>query len=89
MRRVKLKEHGIYKLPDGRQFVVTVSGRDSYSLYPPQQWRNFGMAEYRIHADGKLLSRGTPTRWSIEDLTDTGKVVQPLQSYQSLVRNEG
>ena len=76
MDRVKLKERGIYKLPDGRHFIVHASGRGAYSLYPPQDWRSFGLAEYRIQADGRILSKGTPTRWRVEDLIDTGRVAE-------------
>ena len=76
MTGVKLKERGIYQLPDGRLFIVCASGRDAYSLYPPQAWRSYGLAEYRIHADGRILSKGTPTRWRVEDLIDTGNAVE-------------
>ena len=79
MSGVKLKERSIYKLPDGRHFIVCASGRDSYSLYPAQNWREFSLAEYRLHTDGRILSKGTPTRWRVEDLTDTGQVAQPIE----------
>jgi hypothetical protein len=88
MGKVRLKELGIYRLPDGREFVVSESGRDAYSLYAPLAWKNFGLAEYRIHADGRLLSKGTLTRWRMEDLTYTGRMALPLQEQQSSQRGK-
>lgn len=82
MAGVKLRERGIYELPDGRQFVVCVSGTGAYSLYTPEAWARYGPAEYRIHADGRILSKGTPTRWRVGDLTYTGQSASPLQGYQ-------
>ena len=78
----KLQERGIYELPDGRRYVVCVSGTGAYSLYRTQDWARFGPAEYRIHADGRILSKGTPTRWRAEDLTYTGRIASPPQSYR-------
>lgn len=79
MDKIKLMECGIYKLPDGRQFVVCASGEDAYSLYSQFSWDRFGLAEYRIHKDGRILSRSTPTRWRVEDLTYTGRIVELYQ----------
>lgn len=67
-----LRERGIYKLPDGRELIVCASGA-GFSLYNPQAWKMCGLADYRAHADGRILSKGTPTRWRVEDLTDTGR----------------
>ena len=76
MDKVTLKERGIYELPDGRRFVVCLNGREAYNLYPVLTWDRSGLAEYRINADGRLLSRGIPTRWRAEDLTYTGRVAE-------------
>ena len=78
----KLQERGIYELPDGRRYVVCVSGTGAYSLYRNEDWARFGPAEYRVNAEGRILSKGAPTKWRAEDLTFTGRIVAPLQSYQ-------
>jgi hypothetical protein len=75
---MKLKEHGIYRLPDSRELIVGRIDTQGYSLYSPQAWKSSGAAEYRVHADGRFLSKGIPTRWRIEDLTDTGHMTNRL-----------
>ena len=72
MQHLKLKEHGVYRLPDRRELIVGRMDARGYSLYSPQAWKSRGMAEYRVHSDGRLLSKGIPTRWRVEDLSDTG-----------------
>ncbi|MEJ7575824.1 MAG: hypothetical protein WKF74_02335 [Pyrinomonadaceae bacterium] len=79
MPRIKLRECGIYALPDKREFIVRRSGRDMYSLYPPQTWKGSEFAEYRLNAEGHILSKGLPTRWRFTDLTDTGRTTESLQ----------
>ena len=68
-----LRELGIYELPDKRRFVVSTPHRDGRALYPAQTWAYYGNAEYWVNNEGRLLSRGIPTRWSVADLTDTGQ----------------
>lgn len=69
----EFRELGIYRLPDGREFVICSDERDQYVLFTSQAWDEGGAPEYRINAEGKLLSRGIPTRWSVDDLSDTGR----------------
>ncbi len=73
----EFREQGIYRLPDGREFVVCSDERDQYVLFTPEAWEDEeGAPEYRINTEGKLLSRGIPTRWSVDDLTDTGRTAE-------------
>lgn len=72
-----LSAYGIYQLPDQREFVVVVTGRNAYILFDLEAWKYGVTAQYVIHADGKILSRGAPTRWSIRNLSDTGRNVEP------------
>ena len=72
-----LRARGIYQLPDQREFVVVVTGRNAYILFSLDTWKYGGTAQYVIHADGKILSRGASTRWSIRNLSDTGRTVEP------------
>ena len=85
----KLQERGIYELPDGRRYVVCASGTGAYSLYRNEDWARSGPAEYRVHADGRLLSKGVSTRWRAEDLTYTGRIAAPLRSYRPPAGGQG
>lgn len=82
MRRAEpkreLRERGIYRLPDAREFVVRRSSdRAAYLLYSVQGWTAYATADYRADASsGRLLSRGTATRWRITDLVDTGRTAR-------------
>jgi hypothetical protein len=80
MQAIKLRERGIYKLPDQREFVICYSGDGaSYLLYNLQAWPGYGMHEYRAQINGRILSRGLVTRWRVEDLKDTGRTADQLQ----------
>ena len=76
MGRIILRECGIYALPDKREFVVRGCGRDGYTFYSHQAAKGLGTSEYRLNTEGRLLSKGLPTRWRIDDLTDTGRTAE-------------
>src|SRR5579885_1322812 len=69
----RLRELGVYSLPDGREFIVSTIYHDGCSLYTPHAWETFGTAEYWVDKDGRLLHRGVSSIWAIQDLRDTGK----------------
>ncbi|HWS52719.1 MAG TPA: hypothetical protein VN228_01220 [Pyrinomonadaceae bacterium] len=69
----RLRELGVYELPDGRRFVASTIHRDGCALYPVRSWAIYGSAEYWASTDGRILSRGVPTRWRVRDLKDTGE----------------
>ena len=71
--RPRLRELGIYTLPDGREFVVSTIYHDGCSLYTPAAWGTFGTAEFWVDRDGRLLHRGLPSVWKVQDLQDTGR----------------
>lgn len=73
----EFRELGVYRLPDGREYVLC-GGPDKnlYLLFTPQAWEGGGHSEYLIRAEGKILSKGIPTRWTVEDLADTGRTVE-------------
>jgi hypothetical protein len=71
--RPKLRELGVYALPDGREFVVSTIYHDGCSLYAPRTWETFGLAEYWVDRDGRLLHRGVASVWKVQDLNDTGR----------------
>lgn len=68
----RLRELGVYSLPDGREFIVSTIYHDGCSLYTPHAWETFGTAEYWVDKDGRLLHRGVSSIWAIQDLRDTG-----------------
>ena len=69
----RLRELGVYALPDGREFVVSTIYHDGCSLYAPRAWESFGTAEYWVDRDGRLLHKGVPSVWKVDDLNDTGR----------------
>ena len=71
--RPKLRELGVYALPDGREFVVSTIYYDGCSLYTPHAWETFGTAEYWVDRDGRLLHCGVASVWKMQDLNDTGR----------------
>jgi hypothetical protein len=73
VRAPRLRELGVYELPDGRQYVVSTLYSDGCSLYPVRAWGSYGNAEFWADKEGRLLRRGVATRWSVRDLQDTGK----------------
>lgn len=84
MREIEFRERGIYRLPDQREFVVCHSDDGTgYLLYSLSAWRRYGMAEYRVQLNGRILSRGFVTRWRLEDLKDTGGTAHQLQTLRA------
>jgi hypothetical protein len=79
---MKLKNLGVYALPDGREFVVEMEHGGYYRLYSKHAWSFARIAQYQILNDGKLIRKGTPTHWRVEHLIDTGhKVTYPKASH--------
>lgn len=81
MQAIELRERGIYRLPDQREFVICSSGDGAgYLLYNLEAWRRYGIADYRAQVNGRILSKGLVTRWRLEDLKDTGRTADQLQA---------
>lgn len=73
---MRLRNLGIYTLPDGREYVAGAVNAGGYALFPAKLWEVFRVADYRVNADGRLLREGAPTRWSVTHLRYTGRDVQ-------------
>jgi hypothetical protein len=73
VKTTKLRELGVYELPDNGKFVVSTLYADGCSLYSVRSWGSYGTAEYWVDENGRLLNRGLPTRWCVQDLRDTGE----------------
>ncbi|HEV2912781.1 MAG TPA: hypothetical protein VGX92_05635 [Pyrinomonadaceae bacterium] len=85
-RKVPLKEQGIYAFPDGTQVVACAGDGRGLVLYYLRDWKLYGAKEvlaernaaaFRLleaNPTGSILIYGYPTRWTVEDLVDTGRV---------------
>ena len=76
MTEIELRECGLYAFPDERKFIVSASGGSGYSLFTPQSWARINSAEYRLDRNGRILSKGLPTRWRVTDRRDTGRTAE-------------
>lgn len=66
-----LRERGIYRLPDGREFVINLNFQGGYYFYTPGAWEFFGLHLYQSDEAGQLRLAGKRTDWLIEDLIDS------------------
>lgn len=71
-----LRELGVYALPDGREYVASTIYSEGCCLYTPPTWGLFAGAELRVDKQGRLLRHGSPTRWNVNDLKDTGRTAR-------------
>lgn len=71
----KLRERGVYALPDESEVIAVADIRGAYLLYAPQDWTLYPhiQAMYVIYASGRIHYRGRLTHWCIADLSDTGR----------------
>lgn len=70
----ELRERGLYRLPDGGEFVASIAPRGGgYALYDPKIFKSYGLPDYQIDAQGRLNRMGESTRWFADDLIDTGQ----------------
>ena len=80
----KLRNLGVYTLPDGRELIAEVEPGSSYRLYPTQLWNQFRSTEYSVTREGRLLIKGKPSSLSVEQLVDTGRHAQYPKSSKLL-----
>ena len=72
----QLRERGIYSLAEGGEFVAHTISRGAYVLYTPEAWEFFGVHFYESDGVGNVYLHGEPTRWQINDLTDTKRTAR-------------
>ena len=72
----RLRERGIYRLPDGQDVVVSACGGEEYCMFASATYDSFGLAEYLISSEGQILMGTEPTGWGVEDLSDTGRTAR-------------
>jgi hypothetical protein len=81
---MKLKENGIYTLPDGREFVVRAARQGGFLLHDLR----LGVSSaplYLVDGSGQFLSWGKRTSWSVDDLLDTGRSSLPVAARLKLL----
>jgi len=55
----ELRERGLYRLPDGGEFVVSLAPRGGgYALYDPQVFKRYGLPDYQIDSEGRAQPDG-------------------------------
>lgn len=80
----KLKNLGVYALPDGKELIAEVEPGAGYRLYPAQLWNQYRSTEYMVTREGRLLIKGQPSNLSLEQLVDTGRSAQYPKSSKLL-----
>lgn len=71
----RLRERGVYALPDESEVIAVADIQDAYLLYGSDDWQLYPHvpAVYEVYASGQIHYRGQLTYWRIEDLSDTGR----------------
>jgi len=78
---MKLRNLGVYTLPDGSELVVEMQHGGKCRLYSKGAWNFARISRYQVNNDGRLTRKGAPTDWRVEHLRDTGaKVTYPRAS---------
>jgi hypothetical protein len=80
----RLKNLGIYTLPDGKELIAEVEPGAGYRLYPTQLWNQYRSSEYMVTREGRLLMKGKPCNLSLDQLVDTGRRAQYPRSSKLL-----
>lgn len=72
----RLREGGVYVLPEVGELIVHAVFRGGYVLYTPQAWEFNGLHRYESDAKGGIHLNGRPTGLVIGLLTDTGRTAR-------------
>ena len=70
-----LRNFGIYLLHDNTVVLLKRSEELSF-LFTEQNWNLYGPVDYRV-SHGEIYCHGEKTRWTDEDLLDTGRTAEP------------
>jgi hypothetical protein len=77
----QLRERGIYKTPDGREYVACAGIFGNYLLY-----RLTGTVEgfptYVVDVTGRVVAATQPTPWKSEELLDTERTLLEIYATQ-------
>ena len=73
---MRLRERGIYCLPNGRELIVISNAQDG--AIKMRDSRHSEQSEYELDGGGRILTYGKQTAWDINNLTDTGRTASEL-----------
>lgn len=68
----QLRERGVYRTPNGKEYVACAGILGFYLLYSLSRGVS-GIPAYVIDVTGRIVSATQPTPWNSEQLTDTGR----------------
>jgi hypothetical protein len=77
---VRLRERGIYLLPNGRELVAAQGVQGGYFLYGTDEWEHDASPMYESGENQRLYSNGKLTAWDVRDLIDTGRTARQPKS---------
>jgi len=72
-----MRHLGIYKAPDGTEYVASKGPDGMYFLFDLHHWVNYGAVGLRINEDGSISRKGQRTGMHVEDFEDTGRTADP------------
>ena len=75
MSGTKLREGGLYLLPNG-QVLILLAGEGSSYLLCSSTDQAEELVDYRLSQDGRIYHKETRTNWSAEHLIDTGRTIE-------------
>jgi hypothetical protein len=71
-----MRERGIYRVPDGEEYVA-IKGPDAmFFLFRLESWFKHGAVDLRVNANGTISRKGATTLWKVGDFEDTGRTAQ-------------
>jgi hypothetical protein len=73
----QLRERGIYRTPDGKEFVVCAGLLGHYLLYGLSKGVA-GFPAYVVDVAGRIVTATQPTPWKSEELSDTGQTLSDI-----------
>lgn len=73
MCALELRDRGVYRLAEWQELVAAKGLDGMFCLFTPEHWRAGGVLDYLVLPSGRLVYRGAMTRWSVKELSDTGR----------------
>ena len=75
---MRLREQGIYCLPNGRELIVIGSMANGNTKLCSYQKSD--VSDYELDSAGRLLTYGRLTAWDITNLSDTGRTAGAISN---------
>ena len=81
---MNLKDRAVYRLPNGRELVATLTCDDKIVLFSLSTSES-GL--YELNSAGRLLVDGQLTAWQSDDLLETDRIAKPEMTEAFVVRS--